>query len=219
MIPLGEVHVWYADLLTTPDMLTLLNEEERRRADRFLSEAPRQQFIAARATLRQLLGRLVGLAPQQLLFASTATGKPILAGLPPEQLLHFNLSHSGRGMVLAVCRDHEVGVDLEWLRPRESYRQLAERYFTAEEVACVTDLRSFYAIWTRKEAVLKALGLGLAGGLERFTVNADEPARLLHWQGDRDAGQHWTLAALQPRPEAMVAVAVPQSSLRVILHT
>jgi len=218
MIASGEVHVWYAELLATPDLLALLNEEERRRAARFLSEAPRQQFIAARATLRCLLGRILGLAPEQLIFASTATGKPILAALPAELPLHFNLSHSGRAMVLAVCRDHEVGVDLEWLRPRENYRQLAERYFTPEEVASATDLRSFYAIWTRKEAVLKALGLGLAGGLERFAVSSDEPARLLHWEGDRNAGQHWTLATLEPRPEAIVAVAVPRSSLRVILH-
>ena len=218
MIGPGEVHVWYADLAATPDMLTILNDEERARAARFLGDAPREQFIAARATLRRLLGPLVGRAPETLRFGTTGNGKPILADLAPTQQVHFNLSHSGQGMVLAVSQEHEVGVDLEWLRPRASFRDMATRYFTPQEVGWVTDLRSFYAVWTRKEAFLKALGLGLAGGLERFAVNADDPARLLHLDGDFHAGERWTLAGMEPREGAIVAVAVPAPGVRVVLH-
>jgi 4'-phosphopantetheinyl transferase len=219
MIGPNEVHVWYAELTATPEMLALLNDEERARAARFLGEAPREQFIAARATLRRLLGNLVGVAPEALRFGSTGNGKPILIDLPAEQAVPFNLSHSGQGMVLAVSREQEVGVDLEWLRPRETYREMAARYFTPREVASIMDLRSFYAIWTRKEAFLKALGLGLAGGLERFAVTADDPARLLHFDGDPSAGERWTLESLEPRDGAIAAVAVPAPGVQIVLHT
>ncbi|MFQ3592685.1 MAG: 4'-phosphopantetheinyl transferase superfamily protein [Gemmataceae bacterium] len=218
MIGLGEVHLWYVDLQVMPDSLSILDPAEQARAARFVSDTSRQQFIAARAQLRLLLGQLVGLVPEQVAFATTGNGKPILADLPTERQVHFNLSHSGRGMVLAVSRTHEVGVDLEWLRPRESYRELAARYFTSEEVARVTDLRSFYEIWTRKEAFLKALGLGLAGGLQGFAVNAGEPPCVLHVEGDVTAGQRWTLASGEPREGAIVAVAIPAPNVPVIWH-
>jgi 4'-phosphopantetheinyl transferase len=214
MIGPNEVHVWYADLSTHPDILTLLNEEERARAARFLADRPRQQFIAARAWLRSRLGHLLGVPPQSIAFASTGNGKPTLPGAT----FHFNLSHSGQGAILAVSRDYEVGVDLEWVRPRDSFRDLAQRYFTPVEVDAITDLRAFYAIWTRKEAFLKALGLGLAGGLERFAVNADDPPRVLHVDGDPAAAAHWTLLSLEPRPGALAAVAVPAADAHIHYH-
>jgi 4'-phosphopantetheinyl transferase len=208
-----QVHIWYADLSVTSDMLALLNDEEKARAARFLCDRPRRQFIAARAWLRTLMGQILGQRPESLVFDHTGNGKPTLAC----GQLHFNLSHSGRGAVLAVSRDLEVGADLEWIRPRENYRDLAQRYFTPMEVAAITDLREFYAVWTRKEAFLKALGLGLAGGLERFAVSAADPPRVLHVDGDPAAAAQWALFSLQPRQEAIAAVAVahPEATFHV----
>jgi 4'-phosphopantetheinyl transferase len=203
MIGPGEVHVWYVDLTAQGDLAGLLNEEERQRAARFVHPEPRAQFVAARGSLRRLLSRYTGEDPRRIAFATIGNGKPCLAS----GAVRFNVSHSGNGALIAVSREIEVGVDLEWLRPRETYPDLARRFFTATEADAVCDLRSFYAVWTRKEAFLKALGLGLAGGLERFAVTHDEPARVLHVDGDADAGARWTLVSLEPEAGAIGAVA------------
>lgn len=203
MIGSEEVHVWYVDLTNQGHHADLLSPDERARADRFIHGGPREQFIAARSALRRILSRYAGVEPQTLAFATSPTGKPCLS----TPSVRFNLSHSGTGAVIAVTRTLEVGVDLEWVRPRETFRDMARRYFTPAEADAITDLRAFYAVWTRKEAFLKALGLGLAGGLERFAVTHDDPARLLHIDGDADAASRWTMISWEPAHGAIAAVA------------
>lgn len=203
MIGVGEVHVWYVNLKTPTDLTDLLSDDERQRAARYLHPRPRQQFIAARGSLRRLLARYTGDDPRAIAFTTTGNGKPCMVS----GALLFNVSHSGEGALIALSREIEVGVDLEWLRPRESFMDMARRYFTLQEAEAIGDLRSFYAVWTRKEAFLKALGLGLAGGLERFAVSHDEPARVLHIDGDTEAGRRWTLVSLEPDQGAVGAVA------------
>lgn len=118
-------------------------------------------------TLRRVLALYLGEAPEEIGLARDERGKPRLADEP--ERLAFNLSHSGELTLVAVSRGREVGVDVERAKPDRDLVALAERALTAEDSAAVRDAegeertRLFYELWTRHEARLKCLGIGLAG--------------------------------------------------------
>jgi 4'-phosphopantetheinyl transferase len=101
---------------------------------------------------------------------------------------------------------------------------MAERFFTPAEAAALRSLpadrssEAFFHIWTRKEAFLKALGLGLSHGLERFAVAVppDEPVRILHIDGDPAAGARWSLSELAPARGYVGALAIEAPAPRVL---
>jgi len=131
--------------------------------------------IAGRGLLRELLGRYLDRPAAALRFGRGAHGKPVLAGADAGAGLHFNLSHSGNQVLYAVAL-REVGVDLERLDLTVSYALLAERICTPREWAAFRTVpaellrEAFFACWTRKEAIAKALGGGLASGLRTLDV-------------------------------------------------
>lgn len=188
-----------------PHELALLPADERWRAGEIVVPAVRRRFVRARAAMRRVLGRRLGMPPHALAFAYGPTGKPLLAEHPG---LHFNLSHSGERAVLALCEDGEVGVDLESIRHRAQVLPVALRFFSGPEAAAVAaaageaQVATFLRTWTRKEAVLKATGRGMGvdtraiavGGADcapRLQVDFDPRALLL---ADLDVGAEWFAA-------------------------
>jgi len=174
--------VHYIDVVAIADdewakLVALLDETEAARATRFAFEDDRRAYVAAHALLRARLSeRARGIAPAQWRFGATPHGKPFVHA--PAVRFNISLSHT-RGMAaVAIVSGRDVGVDVEsFLRPRDALK-VAERFFAPEEAALVRReldplARSevFFAIWTLKEAVLKADGSGLAGGLDSFVVN------------------------------------------------
>jgi 4'-phosphopantetheinyl transferase len=121
--------------------------------------------------LRRALSRYLGLPAAEIRLASGEHGKPRLAD--PESGLRFNLSHSGSLALVAVAWGREVGVDLERLKPERDLVALADRALEPEEAEAVRAAteddrtRVFYELWTRHEARLKCLGVGLTGTLPR----------------------------------------------------
>lgn len=100
---------------------------------------------------------------------TTKQGKPFIAGNP----IYFNISHSGD--LTAVCvSDAEVGIDIQIIKPINP--RIAERFFTQNEYEyfCKAGLDGFFKIWTRKESLLKYLGLTLAGGISKFDVFSED---------------------------------------------
>jgi len=179
-----EVHVWTVSLDVPRDRRTflesLLSPDEHRRAERYLVPAPRERFIVARGTLREVLGRSSGLPPDQLRFSYPCVcGRPDCApsrrkprlevedGLPS---LRFNLAHTEGLALLAVSVGREVGIDVERIDHAAAIGPLAERAFGADDLAAVRALpdeqqaEAFYRAWTRKEAYAKGRGHGLSSG-------------------------------------------------------
>lgn len=142
--------------------LPLLSADEHDRAARLRQPVHRQRFVLAHAFLRRKLGERLGHHPAALRFGHGPEGKPLLAGL------HFNLSHSGDLAVLALSTRHPVGVDIEALQPIDALG-LARAHFAPSEAALIADLddplAAFYRLWARKEAALKAHGLGIGHSL------------------------------------------------------
>jgi 4'-phosphopantetheinyl transferase len=93
-----------------------------------------------------------------------------------ESVLNFNLSHSAEFILCGVFKEHLIGVDIEHYQHKLSFEQIAERFFAKEEADRVKGANVeqqplvFYSIWTKKEALLKALGVGLHEALDQFAV-------------------------------------------------
>jgi 4'-phosphopantetheinyl transferase len=179
------VHVYTIPLLRHRPRLTSavseLSEAERARAKRFHRPRDRERFILAHAEMRRHLAVLAGTDAATLDFAAEANGKPVICGPEPARRWAFNLSHSGNFALLAAALETPLGVDIERKRSIADSTLIAERFFSAAErrrMAEAEETRDdvFYSIWTRKEAVIKALGYGLAMPLAAFDVC--EPG---HW--------------------------------------
>ncbi len=141
-----------------------LSAGEQARAGRFLNAEERARFTIARAALRRLLGEALEMAPGRVRLASTPAGKPILPDCPE---LHFSVSHAGGFALIGLTRAGALGVDLERERTDFDEMGIARARFAPDEVAALATLplaerrRTFYALWTTKEALAKASGVGI----------------------------------------------------------
>ncbi len=173
----GAVHLWRAHLdRLAPAPTDWLDDAERARLDRLQDPAPRRRFLAARGLLRRSLAAYLGSAPVALRFVIEPGGKPRLAH--PEGALHFNLSHTGERVLLAVARC-AVGVDIERERPVPNCVAIARRLWPAPLAEQLTGLaeparsQRFVQLWTRFEAAQKAGGRGIFGKPGQRTISAN----------------------------------------------
>jgi 4'-phosphopantetheinyl transferase len=172
-----EVHVWHADLdraaREMPYLGDLLSADERARAARFHFAQDRERWVTARSLLRRLLARYLDTDPARLRLIYGAYGKP---ALEEEPWLRFNLSHSGGIVLFAVAGGREVGVDVERVRDDIDAEDLAPAVFSHQErqalrVAAPGEKNAlFFALWTAKEAYIKARGLGFSYPVQQLTV-------------------------------------------------
>ncbi len=191
---------------------------------RFHFPADRRRYVVTRAALRLLLAFHLDRPARAIRFTYGSHGKPILSGTD-EGSPHFNLTHSGDLAVIAVTGLGPVGVDVEVCRPINDFRGLAARFFAAEEQALLESLddtaalEAFFLCWTRKEAVLKALGTGLSTGLEQVVVTCRPgmAARMVSVPGR--TAQWWTLVHLTPSTNAVGASAVAEPVTEVTATT
>lgn len=153
---------------------SLLNKEETVRAERFVTPTLREHYIVAHGFLRQVLSKYLIIDPQSIEFIVNDHDKP---SLPSCCSLQFNLSHSGDYAMVAIIQKHPIGVDIEKIRQDQNL-EIAERFFSITEVKALLALPkniqvdAFFQLWSRKEAIIKALGKGLAHSLASFTVTA-----------------------------------------------
>jgi 4'-phosphopantetheinyl transferase len=214
-----EIHIWTAQLdggaEDRPVESETLSLEEIDRAGRFRFEHDRRRFIVARAALRLLLAGYLGIKPASLRIVSGPRGKPELAP-GAWGWLKFNLSRSEDLAVFAIGRDRELGVDVERVRTEIDFEPLVDRVLSVAERGALDKLapearrQAFYRCWTRKEAYLKALGVGLAVGLHELDVTNDhvKPLTRVQLRGLLEPGCEWSLhdADLSPGYVASLAV-------------
>lgn len=162
----GAVHVWCAHLDPGPRILihlrSLLSGSELIRAKSFRFETDRDRFIHSHGILRILLGNYLNTVPGDLRFQTAENGKP---RLEPESM-QFNISHSGDLALFAFSLDKKVGADIEEIHLVPEAREIIARLFSDREVEIFTKTppsesqRVFMRLWTRGEALVKAIGHG-----------------------------------------------------------
>jgi 4'-phosphopantetheinyl transferase len=217
-LPENEVHVWRTGLDIDPVGLAklrgILSPDERERSNRFHFEADRRRSVIGRGYLRLLLGKILDLPADGLRFDRDEFGKPRL--IPSQRLpLQFNLSHSGDLILIAITIDRAVGIDVEKIRTDLDVDGVAARFFSANERETLALLagpgryEAFFTCWTRKEAYLKARGVGLSLALYQFDVSflPDEEPRLLATRHDPAEARRWRLRALGLSPDYVAALA------------
>lgn len=203
----NETHVWSANLALTAEeekeKIIFLNQDELIRANRFHFPIHRQRFIAARSTLRLILSQYLPLSPDRIVFSYTDHHKPYLK----ETRLTFNLSHTHDIALYAITMDHAIGIDIEKIQ--DTYNpSVAKRYFSVEENNALLKLSekdrlpSFYRIWARKEAMIKAVGKGLSIPLSTFSVSLTNDLETIMLENEA-----WTLFSFSLFPGYQSALA------------
>ena len=193
-----------------------------------LDGTPHHKAVAAAA--HALLGRLIvryanrETAPE---IARTDRGKPFAPSLPE---IDFNLSHARDHVLIAIARGQPLGVDLERVDRKIEVDDLARRFFAPTEADALAilpaehRLAAFLRLWTCKEAVLKALGEGIAFGLDRvaFALDADgAPVGLAALAPEAGSAVEWQLVRLEPARGFLGALAWrgPPRRVRAFLAT
>ncbi len=209
-----DVDVWSTTLdvcdASFTEALTFLSQDEQLRANRFRDLSQRQRWAASRSYLRHVLSQYVDEPPDAIRFDYGTFGKPVLASHPA---VHFSLSHAGELAVAAVTTIGPVGVDVEPLRSFPQLAGMMSLSMTASERAvldqCSEEERATWFLhgWTRKEAVLKAIGEGLSGKLLNIEVSLDpSDPRLVAW--DCHATEDWVIRQINPCAGYIGAVAI-----------
>lgn len=214
----GEVRLWLVDSggATASELRACeqwLSPDERQRAARVISSEARRQFVLARALLRRALSYCASVPPTQWVFTPDAFGKPHVAE-PAGAHLSFNVSHTRGLAVCAVAQDGEVGVDVEHGSRTLDLPGLAGQLFSAREMERFESLEPqaardyFFAIWTLKEAYLKARGVGLSQplGSVSFELAGADGAQC------SDTDRPWHFVRSQPTRAHVLALctALPQ---------
>jgi 4'-phosphopantetheinyl transferase len=225
------VHVWHLHADRLPDRFlqhfaSLLSPDEAARHARITHERTRREHLLARGLVRTVLAGYTGVAAEALEFVADTYGKPMVSPRSRGRLaeLHFNLSHSHGVVVCAVGGGRQVGIDVENRLREVEYLALAERYFAAAEFAHLqtldgADLQSaFFAIWTLKEAFVKAIGQGLSFPLDSFAFRLDVD-RLVGFRPPPVPGS-WRFVQFEPTPQhrGALAVACDGTDLRMLMR-
>ena len=255
-LPKEQIHIWRVPLSQPPNVLSrleqLLDPEERQRAARFHFPKDRIRYTVAHGALRTILAGYLGARPGELCFQRGRFGKPYLsapteetgnsraadqrelgkasAASPPPGL-HFNLSHCEDLALVAVSRNHPVGVDVEKVRDISNLDRIVDRYFSVDEKRFLQSaLDKHYStalliLWSRREAAAKALGLDLTAALSTVKVPAyqtggeTELAHFAELQTDRGEKRPlWTIRDLELDQGHLGAVCAAGSAPKVVLR-
>ena len=207
------VHLWLCDL---DDRRWVVGElglsaTEHARAARLRTSELRRRFLARRVFLRRVLSGLLGLTAGEVDYRVGPFGKPELAydigsGLEHRPLPRFNLSHSEKILAVAVAFHREIGVDVELVKTDLDFLALGEGQLASEEIALLRSLPeeerplAFYRSWTRREALAKATGCGIASsGLsgERTAVRGcDDPQSAAEYSFECSLGDSFAVGSL-----------------------
>jgi 4'-phosphopantetheinyl transferase len=204
-LALRELHIWLlpqtpSDIALQRDALAL-GAHESQRAAALVGAADRRRYVAAHGFMRAVLAHYTGIDASALCFVDGAAGKPALVLAQDTSAIQFNLSHSGDLALCGAAREQPLGVDVEVVRRLDDLQALLRSSFSANEQrqfdALEPALRheAFFAAWTRKEAVIKALGTGLSTEPARIEVSIDprRPPALVAIDGSVAAARRWSL--------------------------
>lgn len=215
------VDVWRISLNLQADSVqwaeSTLSTDEAKRAARFHFPADRDRFILAHGIMREILSRYLCRKPSELVFSVNPYGKPSLLN----SSLEFNLSHSKEYALIAITQGRKIGVDVEHIRTDMELESISNRYFSQAEFSELMVLPSeqreigFFHCWTRKEAYIKAHGLGLSLPLDSFdvTMAPNQPAVLRATRPNPQEATRWVLLSLDVAPTYAGALVVEGTGL------
>ena len=202
----ADVWVFYGKYSHFQGILPGLSKREMDVAHGFKFQAHARLYRFSHGILRLILGHILDVGPESLEISADANGKPFVSR-PGNPSLYFNLSHSGEAAVLAVSRKNEIGVDIEQVRFISDMVDLVTHFFHPRDIQFFDQLspkekkEGFFRLWTQKEAIVKALGLGISFPLDGFHIPGMDG-------GDYELSGGGWVNVFSPWPDYMGAVAV-----------
>jgi 4'-phosphopantetheinyl transferase len=207
------IDVWYLIESEIPDAVSskyraLLASDELTRMDRYVFERHRREYLFTRALVRTVLSTYAPeIAPAEWRFGKNEYDRPHVAdGLPQ---VTFNVSNSNGVIVCAVSTGGEIGVDVEPFDRADQILGVAETVFSVHERADLARLspdarkRHAVALWTSKEAYIKARAIGLSLRLEKISIR---PGGGISFEGIVDLPERWSFSLHEPVPSHLIAV-------------
>jgi len=189
--------------------LSLLDANELAVTERFKFPQVRDNYIVAHGLLRETLASYINESAAQLRFTKTEFGKPFLADYPK---ISFNMSHSGDSLAIAVAKQCQLGIDIEYYKPRDTWAGMVKKCFALEEADYWHSLdkpeqgRAFYQFWVRKEAFVKADGKGITLGLNQCVINPADLNGFLRVPETCGAADLWRIDEFSLSEDVMGAV-------------
>lgn len=186
----NHVHIWQftqqQPSTVVKTLHSVLSDRERKRARQYRLPVLQNAAIVRWGMLRYLLATYLDCLPKEMRFSYSEHNKPALSD-DTRHNLYFNLSHSENHVLVAISKSTPLGIDIEAIKLIPDMVSVAQRHFSSQEQKSLFQLpanrqtRAFYRCWTRKEAIIKADGRGLAIPLDAFTVtlNSDDDARII----------------------------------------
>jgi 4'-phosphopantetheinyl transferase len=213
-----EVHIWLGMLdrheAATNAHLQTLAGDEIARAGRFHFDHDRKRFITRRGALRTIMGQYLGMDKRDVMFEYGKHGKPAVAGACNRENIRFSIAHSAGVALMAFARSHDIGIDIERIRPVPEMDGVVERFFSAGEKAHIRGLplherrEAFFRVWTRKEAFVKATGEGLSRSFETFDTMRAPGSQAAGRTIDEDLMEILDRSLLPPEPARAYAGAL-----------
>jgi 4'-phosphopantetheinyl transferase len=193
----------------------IINPDDRCRAERFRFERDQMRYIASHGMLRVILGYYVGIDPAQLDFIRGIYGKPYLVD-SQKGSVEFNISCSDGFALLSVTCDHQVGIDVERVKSVPESDHTLGVFFSENERAFVNEFPTdqkpgaFFALWTLKEAHMKAIGCGLSLPVNRVNGFSTGIGSFVGGENGRigDAYSSWLYKILSPANGYIGAIVV-----------
>jgi phosphopantetheinyl transferase len=157
-----------------PLLLSLLSESEKARASRFRLKTDFNCYVSVHGLLRIELSKLLNKDPRSIVFSEQKNGKPFIPGSD----LPFNLSRSKTEFTFVIGEPGQfIGIDIERIKPGIDIKAISKNYFNVKEQDLISSCENtedqnlvFFKLWTRKEAILKAIGTGISAGLSNVLV-------------------------------------------------
>ena len=209
-----DFHLWHADLndyfVMAKSHVTCLSLDERERAAGFQVEFAKARFVTSRILLRLLLANYLKIKPKDVRFVVNVHGKLLLDPVFHQRPLFFNISHSKDRWLFGCNSSADVGVDIQQLSKSVNPCALAKRFFSPAEYANLKALPKsnaltyFHQLWVCKEAMLKALGVGIGYGLDQFSF--EQAGSKKNWCFDVE-GSDWHVVLLEQFAPFFSAVA------------
>lgn len=185
-LPKDQIYLWVADLrcVSMDDAVSLLDTDEIQRLKQLRTEELQHDFMARRIILRQLLGAYLKISPATIQYHRSLHNKLMLKTIDDDiQPIYFNLAHSHGQALFAFTHIGSIGVDIEAVKAMDDMDAVASNFLSSQEQAIYLRLQhqsriqAFYRSWTRKEAVVKAIGVGLNFPLSQLSLGS--PARTI----------------------------------------
>lgn len=175
----GELEVYYAQTKELSsgysNLQNLITNDERLRADKFHFIEDRDTFITCHGLLRSILAKKLKKNPFEITFLNDKNNKPGLIGNP----LYFNITHVREAFAFAISKHFYVGIDMENADRSIDFIPIINTFFSNEERKFILESQAdaqerFFLLWTRKEALLKAIGTGIITNLPQIEVSERE---------------------------------------------